>query len=67
MPAQRGGRMENQVISYTCTLISIAFFFFKLFAKVQRDEREGFIHGNCSVKHILRNASIISKFNPVLL
>lgn len=63
MPAQRGGRTENQVISYICTLISTAFFFFKLFAKVLRDRREGLIYGNCSAKHILGNVSVISKFN----
>lgn len=59
--------MENQIISYSCTLISTVFFFFKLLAKVPTDEKEGLIYGNCSVKHILRNISIISKFNPVLL
>lgn len=59
--------MENQVISYTCTLISIAFFFLKLFAKVLREGREGFIYCNCSAKYILMSVSIISKFNPVLL
>lgn len=58
--------MENQVISYTCTLISTAFVFFKLFAKVLTDEKESFTYGNFSAKYVLQNVSLIFKFNPVL-